>query len=156
MYCAVNHLSKQTVWLIDNSSCTTLLLSPGVPVDFICSIDKDVFRKPCTGMYTQTVEHPSSLSALMLHSGMWDFLVQARLGGVDLSRCLYVGRCDASSIPATSRLTASSSVHWSHCNVGDAAGRAKDGTRKKDFSDTDYKLALNVGIEVRIYLSCCL
>ena len=31
--------------------------------------------------------------------------------------------------------------------VGDAAGRSKDGTFPKDFSDTDIKLALNLGIE---------
>lgn len=30
--------------------------------------------------------------------------------------------------------------------VGDAAGRPKCGTRKKDFSDTDFKFALNLGI----------
>lgn len=31
-------------------------------MDFICSIDRDVFRKPCTGMYNHVVEHPLSLS----------------------------------------------------------------------------------------------
>jgi len=30
--------------------------------------------------------------------------------------------------------------------VGDAAGREQSGNRKKDFSDTDYKLAVNVGV----------
>jgi hypothetical protein len=32
--------------------------------------------------------------------------------------------------------------------VGDAAGRPKEGTRGKDFADSDYKLALNLGIKV--------
>ena len=30
--------------------------------------------------------------------------------------------------------------------VGDAAGRPKLGLRRKDFSDTDYKMALNSGV----------
>jgi DNA 3'-phosphatase len=32
--------------------------------------------------------------------------------------------------------------------VGDAAGRAAEGTRKKDFSDSDLKFAMNVGTKV--------
>lgn len=32
--------------------------------------------------------------------------------------------------------------------VGDGAGRPKEGTHKKDFSDSDLKFALNVGVRV--------
>lgn len=34
--------------------------------------------------------------------------------------------------------------------VGDAAGRPAVGKRKKDFSDSDLKFALNAGAEVRV------
>ena len=33
-----------------------------------------------------------------------------------------------------------------YCLIGDAAGRLKHGTRKADFSATDYKLALNLNV----------
>lgn len=32
--------------------------------------------------------------------------------------------------------------------VGDAAGRPEHGTRKKDFSDSDLKFAVNLGVKV--------
>ncbi len=55
---------------------------------------------------------------------------------------LVIARCpDASQ---------SSSIY-----VGDAAGREKEGARGKDFSDTDLKLALNLGIQVWIIFDCC-
>jgi hypothetical protein len=34
--------------------------------------------------------------------------------------------------------------------VGDAAGRPKQGTRKKDFSASDYKMAMNAKIGVSV------
>lgn len=33
---------------------------------------------------------------------------------------------------------------------GDAAGRPKDGTRKKDFSDSDRKFAINIGLNFKV------
>jgi polynucleotide 5'-kinase 3'-phosphatase len=72
----------------------------GIPFDFICSIDDDLYRKP--------------------FPGMWYLLLKLR-GGVnfDNENSMY---------------------------VGDAAGREKSGNRVKDFSDSDYKLAVNVGV----------
>jgi len=78
----------------------------GVPIDFICSLQKDVYRKPCTGM--------------------WEFL----------SIALWEKHFENS---ATNKIE--------YLYVGDAAGRPASGTRSKDFSDTDLKLAINLGIE---------
>lgn len=59
--------------------------------------------------------------------GMWEFLYHARWKNLPITltseNCLY---------------------------IGDAAGREQSGTRKKDFSDTDYKLSLNLGIQVKM------
>ena len=54
-------------------------------------------------------------------TGMWDFLMSCRCSSLSPTGCTY---------------------------VGDAAGREKERPRKKDFSDTDIKLALNLGINV--------
>lgn len=72
----------------------------GVPFDFICAVDEDLYRKP--------------------YPGMWHLLLKLR-GDIKFlpSRSMY---------------------------VGDAAGREKSGNRPKDFSDSDYKLAVNVGV----------
>ena len=77
-----------------------------VPIDVICSLTSDGYRKPCTGS--------------------WDFLVKERCPSILsnpelLSDCMF---------------------------VGDAAGRPKYGTRDKDHSAVDLKLALNLGIQV--------
>eukprot|EP01041_Mallomonas_annulata_P009924 gene9924-20637_t len=79
----------------------------GVPIDFICSFQKDIYRKPRTGS--------------------WDFVLEKQMSKVIpssefLHRCIY---------------------------VGDAAGRPKQGTKSKDFSATDLKFALNLGIEFK-------
>jgi len=106
-------------------------------------------------LYNITVVLHLSESTMMMtmyvHAGMWDFLVRARLGGVDLSRCLYVGMCNTFHPTLVDCLSAASLRYLACHTTGDAAGRAKDGTRKKDFADTDYKLALNIGIKVRPY-----
>lgn len=54
-------------------------------------------------------------------TGMWDYLVENLNGGlqVDLKNSIY---------------------------VGDAAGRPKDAIKRKDYSDSDLKFALNIGI----------
>jgi DNA 3'-phosphatase len=54
-------------------------------------------------------------------TGMWEFLMNCRCPSLSPSSCVY---------------------------VGDAAGRDKEGVRKKDFSDTDLKLAANLSINV--------
>lgn len=77
-------------------------IEPGIPIDFICAIDDDHFRKPRTGMF--------------------EFLALARCPNAMKDSSLY---------------------------VGDAAGREKEGIRPKDFSDSDLKAALNLGIAVR-------
>lgn len=64
-------------------------------------------------------------------TGMLEFLVLARCPEALRSKSLY---------------------------VGDAAGRPAEGTRSKDFSDTDLKLALNLHIPVRhaaLFISLC-
>ena len=72
----------------------------GIPFDFICSTDDDLYRKP--------------------FPGMWYLLLKLRdVVTFDLKNSMY---------------------------VGDAAGREKSGNRVKDFSDSDYKLAINVGV----------
>lgn len=96
-----------------------------VPIDFICSFENDIFRKPRTGM--------------------WDFL--------------SIARWQASVEASKSSEETSSSFRLLY--VGDAAGRPSHGTRSKDFSDTDLKVALNLGVEVSLpsfsnsFLSCC-
>lgn len=74
-----------------------------VPVDFICSLKYDFYRKP--------------------NSGMVDFMCHIRSINLD-------------------------DVRFNSYYIGDAAGRAEEklSGRKKDFNNTDYKLALNCGI----------
>jgi DNA 3'-phosphatase len=86
----------------------------GVPIDFICSFNDDIYRKPRTGM--------------------WDFLSVARW------------KQSLEAFKVTDR-------DFLQMYVGDAAGRPAQGTRKKDFSDSDLKLAINLGVQVRRCLS---
>lgn len=79
-----------------------------VPIDFICSLGSDVYRKPCTGMWE------------FLSLASWEKAVAHSGGDAHAIECIY---------------------------VGDAAGRPASGTRAKDFSDTDLKLALNLGVQ---------
>ena len=92
-----------------------------VPLDIFCSFENDIYRKPRTGSL--------------------DFLLNSRVG---LS-------CFASSDENPSEIEAARNpeVLASCLYVGDAAGRVKHGTRKKDFSASDYKLALNANINVK-------
>ena len=53
---------------------------------------------------------------------MWDKMIEMRNKQFDLKKCLY---------------------------VGDASGREKNKYHPKDFSDTDYKFALNIGIQFK-------
>lgn len=80
-----------------------ILTALQVPVEFICSLGDDVFRKP--------------------NAGMWDFLsgFYSFSGATSIAMSIY---------------------------VGDAAGRPAQTGFKKDFSDSDYKFALNVGAQV--------
>lgn len=97
----VSKVSKQSI----QAKVDKIIQVIGVPMDFICAIEDDRFRKPRTGM--------------------WEFVQQARF-------------------PQLSSNTVK------HMYVGDAAGRLKEGTRSKDFADTDYKFALNIGQKVCI------
>jgi DNA 3'-phosphatase len=65
-------------------------------------------------------------------TGMWEFLYEARW----------------KNFPSVSSFTKENCFY-----IGDAAGRPVYGGRKKDFSDTDYKFALNLGITVSASLS---
>jgi DNA 3'-phosphatase len=96
----------------------------GVPMDFICAIEDDRFRKP--------------------RPGMWEFLVYASNAISARGRSSVVMK--QSLNPTEVRCFVSSTY------VGDAAGRPKEGTRNKDWSDSDYKLAINAGVKV----TCCL
>ena len=98
----------------------------GVPMDFICAIEDDHFRKP--------------------RPGMWEFLAFAR------RRLTSAQVAAGTSISTTSSVDIKVPGFPSSTYVGDAAGRPKDGTRGKDFSDSDYKLALNLGIKVIVCL----
>ena len=98
----------------------SIIAEIGVPMDFICCIDDGKFRKPRTGM--------------------WEFLCKARFPAAAASASTATGSAALS--------TSSSGGQSTYLYVGDAAGREKEGTRSKDFSDTDYKLALNLGIKV--------
>lgn len=88
-----------------------IIESIGVPLDFICAIDDNHFRKPRTGM--------------------WEFLCYAR-------RRDAAATCTNGAVP----------MIGTSLYVGDAAGRPQEGTRGKDHSDSDYKLALNMNVEV--------
>jgi DNA 3'-phosphatase len=85
----------------------------GIPIDFICSLEGDAFRKPCTGM--------------------WEFLQFARW--------------DA-QIQHSRTLAGDYSLTIEKMYIGDAAGRPATGTHAKDFSDTDLKLSINLGVQV--------
>eukprot|EP01038_Epipyxis_sp_PR26KG_P008888 gene8888-11987_t len=91
-----NHITPEAL----QRKVDKLIAVLGVPIDFICSIDNDIYRKP--------------------RVGMWEFLVFSRCKNCLISKSLY---------------------------VGDAAGRVKEGTRKKDHSDSDLKLALNLRVK---------
>jgi bifunctional polynucleotide phosphatase/kinase len=83
-----------------------------VPIDFLCALDDDLFRKPCTGLWD------------LLQAYRSEQLMKDRTNEVlfDVQLVAY---------------------------VGDAAGRPAKGTKKKDFSDTDLKFALNADAEVK-------
>lgn len=93
-----------------------IIASIGVPMDFICAMEDDRFRKPRPGMY--------------------EFLCAARHGRSTADTVAADGICSSERFAQSTY-------------VGDAAGRPKEGTRNKDFADSDYKLALNIGAKVR-------
>lgn len=66
-------------------------------------------------------------------TGAWEFLARNRF--VDYAT------------DETTRL----SILGQSAYVGDAAGRPKTRDRSKDFSASDYKMAVNLGIQVRSY-----
>ena len=80
-----------------------ILKEINVPIDFICSLKNDMYRKP--------------------NSGMIDFMCNIR--GVNLDE-----------------------VRLKSLFIGDAAGRIDEihSGEKRDFNNTDYKLALNCGL----------
>lgn len=79
-----------------------IIAALGVSIDFICSIDDDLCRKP--------------------RPGMWEFLATSRALSLDLDEKVRLF-------------------------VGDAAGRPREGSVGKDFSDSDFKFAINIGFE---------
>lgn len=102
----------------------------GVPMDFICAIEDDRFRKP--------------------RPGMWEFLTYARramasrnLGSNSDSNYDHADSTASILDPSVVPFFTPSTY------VGDAAGRPKEGSRNKDFADSDYKVALNLGVQVR-------
>lgn len=107
----------------------------GVPIDILCAFENDLYRKPRVGSF--------------------DFLLSQRVGGAVLSTSGLGGNETGGGTTATelrqSKVASRDASILSHClYVGDAAGRAKQGTRKKDFSSSDYKLALNAKIGVSV------
>lgn len=95
-------------------------------VDFICSLQDDFYRKP--------------------RSGMWDALRiirEQQLNAVSGGGCTTISSGNESTVSASVSL---------ELYVGDAAGRPEQGAgkdkRKKDFSDSDLKFAINCGVPV--------
>lgn len=87
-------------------------------MDFICALDNDLWRKP--------------------RVAMWELLHTCRCPTVQWNPPSIRS---VSNSGATTGDLADVSLY-----VGDAAGRPKDGTRPKDFSDSDLKFALNLGV----------
>jgi bifunctional polynucleotide phosphatase/kinase len=105
-----------------------IIATLGVPMDFICATEDDRFRKP--------------------RPGMWEFLCFAR-NAVKHRAGSVSGGSDSTTTTATTLYEGGAvPVLGLSTYVGDAAGRPKEGTRGKDFADSDYKLALNLAIKV--------
>jgi DNA 3'-phosphatase len=110
----------------------------GVPMDVICAVSDDVFRKPCTGMW-------DTLFYNRFYPGMCSGICST-----EDSPILKKSSDELVVVPFT---VLTSSVYRQSLYVGDAAGRLKVGTTRKDFADTDYKMALNAGVQVRIHFA---
>ena len=89
-------------------------------MDILCAFENDMHRKPRIGAF--------------------DFLLNQRAGAAVKGACTGTG---------TGFVAARDADLLANClYVGDAAGRIKQGTRKKDFSASDYKMAINAKIGV--------
>lgn len=104
----------------------------GVPFDVICALENDEYRKPRTGM--------------------WEFLQRVRWGRGLHVHDATVSTSVSSSVTKTGEYSTQDERKYDCTHmmyVGDAAGRPKDGTRPKDFSDTDLKFACNAKVQFR-------
>ena len=161
------------------SKVDSIIEALGVPMDFICAIEDDRFRKPRTGMWeflcqarnatantasagdiasnetTATATTAATATKVfdpneVESNSSDDEYAQPRV----LVALVTVATSSTTTITTSTSSTSSSLplcaplMFASSLYVGDAAGRVKEGTRNKDFSDSDYKLALNLGIEV--------
>lgn len=92
----------------------------GVPMDIFFAFENDIYRKPRIGSF--------------------NFFLNNRIGGsINLDDAGHLGQHNYEA-------TRDPNVLANCLYVGDAAGRVKHGTRKKDFSASDYKMAINAGI----------
>lgn len=164
------------------SKVDSVIEALGVPMDFICAIEDDRFRKPRTGMWeflcqarnatanaasagviasneTTAIATTASTATKVFDpnevesNSSDDEYAQPRasvaLATVATSSTTAITTSTSSTSSTSSSLPLCAPVMFaSSLYVGDAAGRVKEGTRNKDFSDSDYKLALNLGIEV--------
>lgn len=76
-----------------------------------------------------------------------DIYRKPRRGGWDILHARYMSFAQSPK-SADSDTSNTTNSRGGICYVGDAAGRPKHNTRPKDFSASDYKLALNVGAQV--------
>jgi bifunctional polynucleotide phosphatase/kinase len=87
----------------------SILSKINAPIDIICSLEDDYYRKPATGSLDFILQHRFHSTYKLVHG----------------------------TIPMM--------------YVGDAAGRPKTAMTPKDFSASDYKFALNAGINVSVH-----
>ena len=77
-----------------------------------------------------------------------DIYRKPRRGGWDILHARYMSFAKSASSADCHDSSSTNNSSANICYVGDAAGRPKHNTRAKDFSASDYKLALNVGAQV--------
>jgi DNA 3'-phosphatase len=107
----------------------------GVPMDILCAFENDIYRKPRIGSFDFLLNQRVSTSAG----------ASARADGAGTGSAAG-GECMAARDPEL----------LANClYVGDAAGRPKQGTRKKDFSASDFKMAFNAKIDVSLSAVRC-
>ena len=146
--------------------------SLGISISFICSLEVfNLFRKPLTGMwdfYKMFMEHhqhqffPLSVPVpAHVPVAVPTTEVSASSTTSPTTTSTILTALSSSSSSSTTTSISSEPSHSQISNettaqliiklllyVGDAAGRPAEGIRKKDFSDSDLKFALNAGVPV--------
>lgn len=109
----------------------------GIPIDFICALKSgSVYRKPCTGML--------DFLSIARHWSTFEYYSVQSIGSES-------SQADCSDNSASTNYIPNYSKKMVY--VGDAAGRPESTGRKKDFSDSDLKLAINAHLQVILPMS---